>query len=82
MEEEMGIRLQNLTKLMEIHYPDEAEYFFMAQMDIDVDDIDLKEGQAVNWFSRDMVCQLPMAHNDGIVVEAFFSQIGAGRRLA
>jgi hypothetical protein len=43
-------------------------------MDINVSDIDLKEGQAINWFSHDMVRQLPMAHNDGVVVEAFFSQ--------
>ena len=75
MEEEMGIRVENLIKFMEIAYRDEAEHFFVAQMDMNVSDIDLKEGQAINWFSRDMVRKLPMAHNDGVVVEAFFSQI-------
>jgi len=78
MQEEMGIRLENLTKFMEMEYPDETEYFFLAQMDFDVGDIELREGQAIDWFSRDTVRQLPTAHNDGVVVEAFFSQIGAG----
>ena len=77
MEEEMGIRVENVTKFMELDYPDETEYFFVAQMDFEVGDIELKEGQAINWFSRDTVCQLPMAHNDGVVVETFFSQLGA-----
>lgn len=77
MEEEMGIRVENLTKFMEIVYPDETEYFFVAQMEFDVGDIDLKEGQALGWFSRETVCQLPMAHNDGMVVETFFRRRGA-----
>jgi 8-oxo-dGTP pyrophosphatase MutT (NUDIX family) len=80
MQEEMGIGLENLTKFMEMKYPDEAEYFFLAQMDFDVVDIELKEGQAIYGFSRDTVCQLPMAHNDGVVVATFFSQRGAGER--
>jgi 8-oxo-dGTP diphosphatase len=78
MQEEMGIGLENLTKFMEMEYPDETEYFFLAQMDFDVGDIELKEGQAIGWFSRETVCQLPMAHNDGMVVETFFGQRGDG----
>src|SRR5262249_53456486 len=78
MQEEMGICLENLTKFMEIHYSDGAEYFFSAQMEFDVGDIELKEGQAINWVSPDAVHLLPMAHNDGWVVATFFSQRGAG----
>jgi 8-oxo-dGTP diphosphatase len=78
MQEDMGICLENLTKFMEIHYPDEAEYFFSAQMDFDVGDVELKEGQAINWVPPDTVHHLPMAHNDGLVIETFFSQRGAG----
>ena len=78
MQEEMGISLENLTKFMELEYPDETEYFFLAQMDFDAGDIELKEGQAISWFSRERVHQLPMAHNDGVVVETFFDQIGTG----
>src|SRR5262245_24544273 len=55
MQEEMGICLENLTKFMEIHYPDGAEYFFSAQMEFDVGDIELKEGQAINWVPPDAV---------------------------
>ena len=77
MQDEMGIRLENLTKFMELEYPDETAYFFLAQMDFEVSEIELKEGQAINWFLRDTVRQLPMAHNDGVVVETFFSQLGA-----
>jgi 8-oxo-dGTP diphosphatase len=77
MEEEMGISPADLDYFMEIAYPDETEYYFLAHMDFDVGDIELTEGQAIGWFSREAVCQLPMAHNDGMVVETYFSQCGA-----
>jgi 8-oxo-dGTP diphosphatase len=75
MREEMGIDLQNLRRFMEMEYPDEREFFFLARMDFDVHDIALTEGQAINWFSREVVPQLPMAHNDGMIVEMFFSSL-------
>jgi 8-oxo-dGTP diphosphatase len=75
MREEMGIDLQQVSYFTEKRYPDETEYFFLARMDFDVHDIKLMEGQAIDWFSRDTVCQLPMAHNDGAVVEAFYKQV-------
>jgi hypothetical protein len=78
MQEEMEIHLENLRKVMKMEYPDEIEYFFLAQIDFEVGDIELKVGQAINWFSRDIVRQLPMAHNDGVVVATFFGQHRAG----
>jgi hypothetical protein len=47
-------------------------------MNFDVGDNELKEGQAINWVSRDTIRQLPMAYYDGVVVETFFRQLGAG----
>jgi 8-oxo-dGTP diphosphatase len=78
MEEEMGISPVDLNYFMEIAYPDETEYFFLAQMDFDVGDIALTEGQAINWVPPGIVHDLPMAHNDRWVIATFFSQHGAG----
>jgi 8-oxo-dGTP diphosphatase len=75
MREEMGIAMPGVSFFTEMRYPDEIEYFFVARMDVNVLDVDLKEGQAIAWFSFEATRSLSIAHNDKAIVESFFAHV-------
>lgn len=45
----------------------------MAHTDFNASEISLTEGKAITWFTREAAQQLAMAHNDGAIVEAYYS---------
>ena len=74
VEEEMGIRLRtadvHLLYTMDRSYG--TEHTFWARLDVDAADIDLTEGQAVSWFSRDQVGRMRLGYEDDDVLRDFF----------
>ena len=72
MNEEMGMTLTGFHYFRMFDFPDREEYIFWKKADLDIDAIDLTEGQCLKWFTHEEIrhTALPFGFNE--VVERFF----------
>jgi 8-oxo-dGTP diphosphatase len=52
-----------------------VEHTFTAGLTIDAGDIDLTEGQAVEWFTAAEVARMTLAFEDGLVLSSFLARL-------
>ncbi len=71
--EEMGIGLTDFKLFDVFDMADRVEHTFWQQADFVVDDIDLKEGQRIAWFSENDLDGLELAYGFKSIVTEFFN---------
>jgi 8-oxo-dGTP diphosphatase len=72
MKEEMDLILNEFELFSKIEFEDRIEYTFWARADLDIDEIELTEGQRLKWFSRDDAKQTPLAYGFNEILEKFY----------
>ena len=72
MKEEMDLDLVEFELFSKIEFEDRIEYTFWARADLDIDDIELTEGQKLKWFTRDDAKQTLLAYGFNEIVEKFY----------
>jgi 8-oxo-dGTP diphosphatase len=77
MLEELGLELdiRNLKRMKVYDWPEKEEVIFHQKKDIDVDGINLQEGQEIRYFSRAEIAQMDLAFHDNQIAEDFFKSI-------
>jgi len=61
-------------------FEDRIEYTFWAKVDLDIDQIELTEGQKLKWFTRDAAKQTQLAYGFNEIVERFYNRAPFLRR--
>jgi 8-oxo-dGTP diphosphatase len=74
MKEEMDLVLDEFELFSKIEFQDRIEYTFWASANLDIDKIELTEGQQLKWFTRDEAKQTQLAYGFNEIVEKFFSK--------
>ncbi len=72
MKEEMDLVLDEFELFSKIEFEDRIEYTFWAKADLDIDEIELSEGQKLKWFTRDEAKQTQLAYGFNEIVEKFY----------
>jgi 8-oxo-dGTP diphosphatase len=80
MKEEMNLALDEYELFSKIEFEDRIEYTFWAKVDLDIDEIELTEGQKLKWFTRDAAKQTQLAYGFNEIVERFYNQAPFLRR--
>ncbi|MFO7888815.1 MAG: NUDIX domain-containing protein [bacterium] len=74
MEEEMGITLKDFQPVSIIEFKDRIEYTFWKRENLDINTIDLQEGQCLKWFTREEAAETKLAYGFNEIIEDFFSR--------
>ena len=74
MKEEMDLVLDEFELFSKIEFEDRIEYTFWASVDLNIDEIQLTEGQQLKWFTRDEAKQTPLAYGFNEIVEKFYNK--------
>jgi len=74
MKEEMGLVLDEFKLFSKIEFKDRIEYSYWTRADLDIDEIELTEGQKLKWFTFDEAKQTQLAYGFNEIVEKFFSK--------
>ena len=72
MKEEIGLDLDGHQLFSVIEFNERIEYTYWKSANLDIDRIDLTEGQAIKWFSKIEVAEIELACNFNEVVADFF----------
>ena len=72
MKEEINLVLDEFELFSKIEFEDRIEYTFWTSADLDIDKIELTEGQQLKWFTRDEAKQTQLAYGFNEIVEKFF----------
>lgn len=76
MVEELGILELGEIKLFKIYTSEKlTDYIFWKRMDLNTSDIDIKEGQRIEYFNLERIRNTNLAFNYNQVLEDFFSLI-------
>lgn len=73
MMEEMGLKLDNISFFKRYETSELIDNVFWQRIDLNPDEIDLKEGQQIAYFTRDQLSGMMLAFNYNLVVEEFFN---------
>ncbi len=73
MMEEMGLKLENISFFKRYETSELIDNVFWQRIDLNPDEIDLKEGQQIAYFTRDQLSGMMLAFNYNLVVEEFFN---------
>ena len=73
MMEEMGLKLENISFFKRYETSELIDNVFWQRIDLNPDEIDLKEGQQIAYFTRDQLSGMILAFNYNLVVEEFFN---------
>ena len=75
VDEELGARLDpsTVTHVVSKTRSYGLEHTFTAPFDATIDEIDLTEGQRVEWFTPEQIESLDLAYEDDQVLESFFA---------
>lgn len=73
MMEEMGLKLENISFFKRYETSNLIDNVFWQRIDLNPDEIDLKEGQQIAYFTRDQLSGMILAFNYNLVVEEFYN---------
>jgi len=74
MQEEMGLALKDFTLASVMEFEDRIEHTFWKRENLDIDSIQLQEGQGLKWFSRKEAARIKLAYGFNEIIEDFFSR--------
>lgn len=74
MREEMGLELTDFEPASVMAFSDRFEHTFWTRANLKIDDIDLTEGQRLQWFSREEIRQTELAYGFNLILEDFFTR--------
>lgn len=74
MKEEIGIDLQDFEFLCRKKFKDRIEFTYWKEVDFKIEDINLMEGQRLQWFTREEAAQTKLAYGFNEIVEEFFKR--------
>lgn len=74
MQEELGLDIKEFQPFCVTEFPDRTEYTFWRRADLNIDDIELTEGQCLKWFTREEIEKTGLAYGFNMVIEKFFSE--------
>lgn len=77
MKEEIDLDLEGFELFVIAELADRTEFTFWKNTDMDIDEINLREGQRLRWFTREAVRATPLAFGFNPIVEAFYREIEA-----
>ncbi|MBN2461315.1 MAG: NUDIX hydrolase [Candidatus Cloacimonetes bacterium] len=74
VKEELGLEIKNCSLFRITDFHDRKEYTFRSELDLEVNHIDLQEGQAARWFQHKEIAQIELAFNFNVILEEFFKK--------
>ncbi len=74
MEEEMGLELKNFHPVSVMEFEDRIEHTFWKRANLNIDKIDLQEGQCLKWFTREEIFRTTLAYGFNEIIEDFFTR--------
>jgi len=76
MREEMGLELTDFEPASVMEFSDRFEHTFWTRANLQIDEINLTEGQRLQWFSREEIRQMELAYGFNLILEDFFTRFG------
>lgn len=77
MKEELNLDLEDFALFTTTAMADRTEFTFWKAADLDIDRIDLTEGQRLRWFTREEAQATLLAFGFNPIVEAFYRRFNA-----
>ena len=74
MKEEIELDLKDFQLFKVYNWPEKIETVFHKKLSLDVDKINLHEGQKVQYFSKDELLSMNLAFHDNKIMRDFFNQ--------
>ena len=74
MNEEMGLTLKGHRLFARTQFADRIEFTFFKRTSLGVEDIELTEGQCIQWFSESEAQSTPLAYGFNGIVKRFFKK--------
>lgn len=75
VKEELGINLKNFKLFTVTNFDDRVEFTYSSPATFNISDINLMEGQRLEWFSKERVRNTALALGFNPIVETFFDKI-------
>ena len=75
MQEEIGMDLEEFNLFSEVEFADRIEYTYWKKADLNINEINLMEGQKLKWFTREEVRETPLAYGFNTIVENFYHRL-------
>lgn len=75
MKEEMGLDIKDYQLFSVIEFDDRIEYTFWQKANLDIDKIELTEGQCLKWFTENEAKSTELASGFNQIVEDFFKEL-------
>jgi len=74
MKEELGLDLKGFHLFSVKAFSDRIEHTFWKRMNLDIKNVELKEGQRLKWFTQQEVAHTPLAGGFNDIVGDFFTK--------
>ena len=74
MKEEMDLDLKEFQLLSVMEFTDRVEYTFWKKANLDIEKINLHEGQKLKWFTEFEAKNTKLAYGFNEIVEGFFNK--------
>ncbi len=74
MKEEMGLDIRGFQPFSVTEFDDRVEHVFWMKSDLDIEKIELTEGQCLKWFSENEAKTTGLAYGFNQIVEEFFEK--------
>jgi len=74
MKEEMGLKITGFQLFSVTEFDDRLEHVFWMKSNLDIEKIDLTEGQRLKWFSENTVKKTRLAYGFNQIAEDFFKK--------
>lgn len=72
MKEEMNLDLKDLQLFCKKEFDDRIEYTYWKKASLNIDEINLMEGQCLKWFTRREATETELAYGFNEILEEFF----------
>ena len=74
MKEEMNLTLDGFKLFSKIEFDDRIEYTFWTNANFVAEEIELREGQKLKWFTKDEAKRTQLAYGFNRIVESFYNR--------
>ncbi|MBW1826525.1 MAG: NUDIX hydrolase [Deltaproteobacteria bacterium] len=74
MKEEMDLTLEEFERLSVMEFTDRVEYTFWKRVNLDIEKIDLREGQRLRWFTELEARNSKLAYGFNEIIDDFFKK--------